>query len=49
MYNSSRSQTDGIVFQVSQFVLSIYRSTNQFYVNFAYHAPRIWTDLSDDV
>ena len=48
-YNTRLSQSDGIVLNVPQYQPSIYKSTKQFGLSFAYDAPKIWNELPDDV
>ena len=48
-YNTRLSQSDGIILHVPQYQPSIYTSTKQFSLSFAYDAPKIWNELPDDV
>ena len=48
-YNTQLSQSDGIILHVPQYQPSIYKSTKQFGLSFAYDAPKIWNELPDDV
>ena len=48
-YNTQLSQSDGIILHVPQYQSSIYISTKQFSLSFAYDAPKIWNKLPDDV
>ena len=48
-YNTRLSQSDGIILHVPQYQPSIYKSTKQFGLSFAYDAPKIWNELPDDV
>ena len=48
-YNTRLSQSDGIILNVPQYQPSIYKSTKQFGLSFAYDAPKIWNELPDDV
>ena len=48
-YNTRLSQSDGIILHVPQYQPSIYKSTKQFGLSFAYDAPNIWNELPDDV
>ena len=48
-YNTRLSQSDGIILHVPQYQPSIYTSTKQFSLSFAYDAPKIWNELLDDV
>ena len=48
-YNTRLNQSDGIILHVPQCQPSIYKSTKQFGLSFAYDAPKIWNDLRDDV
>ena len=48
-YNTRFSQSDGIILHVPQYQPSIYKSTKQFGLSFAYDAPKIWNELLDDV
>ena len=47
--NTRLSQSDGIILHVPQYQPSIYKSTKQFGLSFAYDAPKIWNKLPDDV
>ena len=47
--NTRLSQSDGIILHVPQYQPSIYTSTKQFSLSFAYDAPKIWNELPDDV
>ena len=42
-------QSDGIILHGPQCQPSIYKSTKQFGLSFAYDAPKIWNELPDDV
>ena len=48
-YNTRLSYSDGIILNVPQYQPSIYKSTKQFGLSFAYDAPKIWNELPDDV
>ena len=48
-YNTRLSQSDGIILHVPQYQPSIYKSTKQFGLSFAYDAPKIWNELPDNV
>ena len=48
-YNTRLSQSDGIILHVPQYQPSIYKSTKQSGLSFAYDAPKIWNELSDNV
>ena len=48
-YNTRLSQFDGIILHVPQYQPSIYKSTKQFGLSFAYDAPKIWNELPDNV
>ena len=48
-YNTRLSQSDGIILHVPQYQPSIYTSTKQFSLSFAYDAPKIWNELPDAV
>ena len=48
-YNTRLSQSDGIILHVPQYQPSIYTSTKQFSLSFAYNAPKIWNEFPDDV
>ena len=48
-YNTRLSQSDGITLHVPQYQPSIYKSTKQFGLSFAYDSPKIWNELPDDV
>ena len=41
--------TDSIILNVPQYQPSIYKSTKQFGLSFAYDAPKIWNELPDNV
>ena len=47
LYKTCKSQADGVFLVVPYF--ATYRSTKHFGLSFAYDAPKIWHDLSDDV
>ena len=47
-YNTRRSQSDGIFLEVPHFA-SVFQSRRHFGLSFAYDAPMIWNDLSDEV
>ena len=49
VYNTRKSQADGVFLEVPHFSTSIYKSAKHFGHSFAYDAPRIWNDLPDDV
>ena len=44
-YNPRLSQSDGLILHVPQYQPSIYKSTKQFGLSFAYDAPKIWNEL----
>ena len=48
-YNTRLNQSDGIILHVPQYQPSIYKSTKQFGLSFAYDAPKIWNELPDNV
>ena len=48
-YNTRLSQSDGIILHLPQYQPSIYKSTKQFGLSFAYDAPKIWNELPDNV
>ena len=48
-YNTQLSQSDGIILHVPQYQPSIYKSTKQFGLSFAYDAPKIWNELPDNI
>ena len=48
MYNTHRSQVDGIVLEVPQFVPTIHNSTKLSGTRFGLDAPKIWNYLSND-
>ena len=48
VYNTRLSHSDGIILHVPQYQSSIYKSTKQFGLSFAYDAPKIWNELPDD-
>ena len=48
-YNTWLSQSDGIILHVPQYQPSIYISTKQFGLSFAYDAPKIWNEFPDVV
>ena len=45
--NTRLSQSHGIILHVPQYQPSIYKSTKQFGLSFAYDAPKIWNELPD--
>ena len=50
VYNTRKSQADGVFLEVPHFATSIYKSSKHFGLSFfAYDAPKIWNDLPDDV
>ena len=49
VYNTCKSQADGVFLEVSHFATSVYKSTKYFCLSFAYDARKIWNDLPDDV
>ena len=49
VYNTHKSQADGVFLEVPHFATSIYKSSKHFGLSFAYDAPKIWNDLPDDV
>ena len=49
VYNTHKSQADDVFLEVSHFATSIYKSSKHFDLNFAYDAPKIGNNLSDDV
>ena len=49
IYNTHKSQADGVFLEVPHFATSIYKSSKHFGLSFAYDAPKIWNDLPDDV
>ena len=48
-YNTRLSQSDGIILHVPQYQPSIYKSTKQLGLSFAYDAPKISNELPDNV
>ena len=49
MYNTHKSQADGVLLEVPHFGTSAYKSTENYGLSFAYDAPTIWNDKLDDV
>ena len=49
VYNTHKSQVDGVFLVVPHFATSIYKSSKHFGLSFAYDAPKIWNDLLDGV
>ena len=49
VYNTRKSQDDGVFLEVPHFAPSVYKSPKHFGLSFAYNAPKIWNDLPDDV
>ena len=49
MYNTHRSQADGVVLEVPCFGSSVYKSTKHFGLSFANDAPKLWSGLPDDI
>ena len=49
VYNTHKSQADGVFLEVPHFATSVYKSSTHFGLSFAYDAPKIWNDLPDDV
>ena len=48
VYNTHKSQADGVLLEVPHFATSVYKSTKHFGLSFAYHAQKIWDDLTDN-
>ena len=48
-YNTGKNQADGVFIKVPHFATSVHKSSKHFGLSFAYDAPKIWNDLSDDV
>ena len=48
MYNTCRSQADGVVLDIPHFAASVHKSPEHFGLSFAYDAPKVWNDLPDD-
>ena len=49
VYNTRKSQADGVFLEIPHFATSLYKSSKHFGLSFAYDAPKIWNDLPDDV
>ena len=49
VYNTHKSQTDGVFLEVPHFAPSVHKSYKHFGLSLAYDAPKIWNDLPDDV
>ena len=49
IFNTRKSQADGVFLEVPHSATSIYKSFKHFGLSFAYDAPKIWNDLPDDV
>ena len=49
VYDTCKSQADGVFLEVPHFATSVYKSTKHFGLSFAYDAPNIWNDLPDNV
>ena len=49
VYNTRKSQADGVFLELPHFATSLYKSSKHFGLSFAYDAPKIWNDLPDDV
>ena len=49
VYNTHKSQADGVFLYIPHFATSIYKSSKHFGLSFAYDTPKIWNDLPDDV
>ena len=51
VYNTRKSQVDGVFLEIPHFTTSLYKSSKHFGVSFAfaYDAPKISNDLPDDV
>ena len=49
VYNTRKSQADGVFLEIPHFTTSLYKSSKHFNLSFAYDAPKIWNDLPDDV
>ena len=49
VYNTCRSQADGVFHAVPHFATSIYKYSKHFGLSFAYDTPKIWNALPDDV
>ena len=45
VYNTRKSQADGVLLEVPHFATSVYKSTKHISLSFAYDAPKIWNDL----
>ena len=45
VYNTCRSQADGVVLEVQHFVSSVYKSTKLIGLSLACDATKIWPDL----
>ena len=49
VYNTLKSQADGVFLEASHFAPSVYKSSKHFGYSFAYDTPKIWNDLLNDV
>ena len=49
VYNTHKGQAYGVFLEVPHFATSVDMSTENFCLSFAYDAPKIWNDFSDDV
>ena len=49
VYNTRKSQADGVFLEIPHFVTSIKKSSKHFGLSFAYDIPKIWNDLPDNV
>ena len=49
VYNTRKSQTDGVFFEVPIFATSKYKSSKHFGLSSVYDVPKIWNGLPDDV
>ena len=49
VYNTRKSQADGVFLEIPHFATSLYKSSKYFGLSFACDAPKIWNDLPDDV
>ena len=49
VYNTRKSQADGVFLEIPHFATSLYKSSKHFGLSFAYDTPKIWNNLPDDV
>ena len=49
VYNTPKSQADGVFLEVLHFAPSVYKSCKHFGLSFVHDVPKFWNDLRDDV